>query len=454
MTFRLLLLAAVAAASVSGALHPPLAGNAPEPLDEERFEKIVLIENLVDPLQVKALPDGSVCVIERTGRILMLKPGAKTPVEIAKLTVPTFGEVGLDGIAFDNDFVRTGWLYLFYCPQTNHDILRVSRFTVTNDKLDVASEKVLFEYHIEKAEAAHMGGGMVMTADGTLVIGTGDNSPPIPELPCDQRPGKENHDSFRSAGNSNDLRGKVLRIRPKPDGTYDVPADNLFPDGKDGRKEVFAMGCRNAYRLSVDDKTGWVVWGDVGPNLTPEMGIPSGGYDEINLTRTAGNFGWPMFCGPNEAFAFYDHEKKKVGAKFDVNNPVNPSKNNTGLKRVPPPRPALIWYPSGDSKEFPELGSGGRCSMAGPIYRFGPKQPTGVELPRELDGRLFIYDWCRNWVKSVGLDAEGRVTDIKPFCRHLVFRKPMDMVVAPDGSLLVVEYGDKWNDNTDGQLVK
>src|SRR5262249_34754504 len=187
----------------------------------------------------------------------------------------------------------------------NKDVLRVSRFTVTNEKLDLASEKVLLEYHIEKENAAHMGGGLVMTPDGTLYIGSGDNSPPIPELPCDQRPGKENFDSFRSAGNSNDLRGKVLRIRPRPDGGYDCPPDTLFPGGNDSRPEIFAMGCRNAYRLTADPKTGWVAWGDVGPNLIPEMGIPCGGYDEVNLTRTAGNFGWPMFVGPNEAYHVY-----------------------------------------------------------------------------------------------------------------------------------------------------
>src|SRR5262249_41965070 len=233
--------------------------------------------------------------------------------------------------------------------------MRLSRFTVRGDRLDLSSEKKLLEYKIDVAGAIHMGGGLAMDARGNLYIGTGDNCPPIAEVPIDVRPGHELADAFRTAGNSNDLRGKVLRIHPEPDGTYTVPKDNLFPGGKGGRPEVFAMGCRNPFRLALDPKTHWLYFADVSPNIETSLGIGPEGYDEINQARTAGNFGWPMFTGPNEPFREYDFATKKVGKPWDVNNPVNPSPNNTGAKKLPPPLPALIWYPTGLSKEFPEL---------------------------------------------------------------------------------------------------
>src|SRR5205085_11399006 len=103
----------------------------------------------------------------------------------------------------------------------------------------LASEKKLLDYKIDVAGAIHMGGGLAMDAKGNLYVGVGDNCPPIPEVPIDLRPGKENWDAFRTAAKRMDLRGKVLPIHPEPDGSYTIPKDNLWPDGKEiGRAHV------------------------------------------------------------------------------------------------------------------------------------------------------------------------------------------------------------------------
>jgi len=57
-----------------------------------------------------------------------------------------------------------------------------------------------------------------------------------------------------------------------------------------------------------------------------------------------------------------------VGDFFDPKKPMNLSKNNTGLQQLPPVSPAFIWYPYAASTEFPEVGTGGRNAMAGPVY--------------------------------------------------------------------------------------
>lgn len=427
---------------------------APETFDADRLEKEVVVRACDDPMQIEVLPDGRILFIERYGRMKQFDPKTRKTEILGEIPIALHYETGLLGFALDRSFAETGSLYLFFCPKDNHDTLRLSRFTLRDGKLDMASEIKLLDYHIEYEHDIHMGGGLFMDRKGNLHLGTGDNSPPIGEIPVDQRPGREMVDSFRSSANSNDLRGKVLRIHPEPDGTYSIPPGNLYPEGRDGRPEIYAMGTRNAFRVSVDEETGWVYWGDVGPNVIPTLGIGPNGYDEINQAKRAGNFGWPMFIGPNEAYRNYDFETKKVGELFDLRRPMNLSRNNTGAKELPPPMPALIWYPSGPSDKFPALGSGGRSAMVGPVYHFEEANPSALKLPRAFDRNLFVFDWSRNWVFTATFDAEGSLSGLRPFMPDSIFRKPIDMKIGSDGALYVIEYGDRWAQNIDSQIVR
>src|SRR5690606_13324390 len=120
--------------------------------------------------------------------------------------------------------------------------------------------------------------------------------------PLDGRPGFEQYDARRSSGNSNDLRGKILRYKVLPDGTYDIPDGNLFVEGQEiTRPVIFVMGNRNPYRISVDQKTNFLYWGEVGPDANNDSLATRGprGYDEVNQAREAGFFGWPLFVGNN-----------------------------------------------------------------------------------------------------------------------------------------------------------
>ena len=93
----------------------------------------------------------------------------------------------------------------------------------------------------------------------------------------------------KSSGNANDLRGKILRVTPQPDGTVKIPEGNLFEDVDHGaRSEVYVMGNRNPFRISVDPKTGDLYWGEVGPDAGGRRdGRGPAGYDEINQARGA-----------------------------------------------------------------------------------------------------------------------------------------------------------------------
>ena len=84
--------------------------------------------------------------------------------------------------------------------------------------------------------------------------------------PLDDKPGRELWDARRASGNTQDLRGKILRITPRADGGYAIPAGNLFADSTQGRPEIYTMGHRNPYRIAVDRRSGFLYWGDVGPD--------------------------------------------------------------------------------------------------------------------------------------------------------------------------------------------
>jgi cytochrome c len=381
--------------------------NAAEPVDPARFEKEILVPAARDAIQMEVLPGGDVIFAEFWGTIK--RWDAKSGGVSILGSVPTYakGEIGLLGMAVARDFEQSGHVYALFAPTAKLGTVRVSRFTVKDGRMTAESELELLSWPYDTEHVFHMGGAMWMDGKGDLYIGNGDNCHYDPGLPQDTRPDRKNWDAFRSAANSRDLRGKVLRIHPKPEGGYSIPEGNLFADGKDGRPEVFAMGVRNPFRLSVDDKTSTLYFADVGPNIMPVLGVKPEGYEELNATQTAGNFGWPLFVGPNEALPLYDFAANKEGKRYDPQSSENLSPRNTGLQKLPPAKPALIWYSSLPSKDFPTVGSGGRSIMAGPVYRYDAANPSPIKLPEALDGRLFIYEWMRNWIQTVKLGTPG-----------------------------------------------
>jgi len=425
---------------------------AAEPVDPNRYEKEILVSSSRDALQMEVLPSGDIVFIEFWGAVK--RWDAKTGAVSALGQVPAYakGEVGLLGLAVARDFEQTGYLYVLFSPSAKHGTMRVSRFTVKDGRMPAESEMEVLSWPYDTEHVFHMGGALWIDAKGDLYIGTGDNCHHDPGLPQDTRPDRKNWDAFRSAANSRDLRGKVLRIHPKPEGGYSIPNGNLFPDGKDGRPEVFAMGVRNPFRLTVDDKTGTLYFGDVGPNVSPTLGVTPFGYEEINATQTAGNFGWPLFVGPNETLPLYDFTANKPGKRYEPQSPENPSPRNTGIKNLPPAKPALVWYSSLPSKRFPTVGSGGRTIMAGPVYHFDAGNPSPLKLPESLDGRLFIYEWMRNWIQTVKLDTPG--PELEPFVPTWTLRRPIDMKIGSDGALYFIEYGDQWWENKDSRIVR
>lgn len=440
--------------AIVGVLQTPSAGAA-ETLDPARWEREVLVTAANDPVSVEVVADGRLYFVERMGGFKTWDPRTRLTTELAQLPTHVAWDTGLLSLLLARDFATSGHFYTLRCPEDKHLVMRVSRFTLQGGAVDLKSEKAILEWAIDTEEPPHCGGDLKWDRDGNLVIGSGENTPPQDVPAFDPSPGKERFDARRSSANSQDLRGKILRITPQPDGSYTIPPGNMFADTKVGRPEVFAMGIRNAFRIFADPKTGWIVWGDVGGNVDPNLGLGPEGYDEINLAKAPGFYGWPFMSGPNAPWRTFDPATKKpTGEPFDPRHVVNDSRGNTGLKELPEAQPALLYYPTVASPIWPELGSGGRSITGGPIYHFDPQLASEVKLPQSLDGCLIFAEWMRNWIKVVRLSADGKMEALESFMPGTVFRKPTDLKLGPEGALYVVEYGDKFGNNRDGQIVR
>ncbi|MER5301143.1 ThuA domain-containing protein [Streptomyces lasiicapitis] len=433
------------------------------------YEKIALDENTADPMELDVAKDGKVFYAQRSGEVKIFDPKTHATTTAGKVDTYTGGEDGLVGMELDPSFAKNRWIYLYYAPASaKDDVNRLSRFTVKKDNtLDLASEKKILDVPAYRdrtfPEPGHTGGAVEFGPDRTLYLGVGDDVPPNLDpnwqgyAPLDWRPGKQMLDAARTAGNTNDLRGKILRVKPKDKGGYTIPQGNLFKPGTDKtRPEIYAMGFRNPFRFTVDPKNGNVHVSDYGPDRgAPETARGPEGLVEYNVITKPGNFGWPFCHGNNQAYAPYDPDTQKVGQKFDCAKPVNPSPNNTGLKDLPPLALPEVWYGYGASKEFPEMGSGGSAPMSGPVYRYDPKNPSKTKFPQYFDGANFFYEWARNSVKEMRFDDSGKLLKINDFLKSVKFTKPMDMTFGPDGSLYVLEWGSEFGGgNNDSGLYR
>jgi cytochrome c len=199
------------------------------------------------------------------------------------------------------------------------------------------------------------------------------------------------------------------------------------------------MGCRNPFRIGIHPDTGWLYWGDVGPDASvDDPGRGPAGHDELNLALGPGNHGWPYFVADDRPYREFDFATGATGDPFVREAPLNLSRNNTGARILPPARAALVYYPYAFTPAFPELGAGMRTLIAGPVYR----RPVAASraLPERFEGALLVAEWMRNALFDVRLDAAGGLADIRRL-PDLGLHMPIDFAIGGDGALYVLEYG-------------
>ena len=463
---RSLLVAGAMIAAMAVTTTAAEAGSVIPPGDYQQVSLASGAAELGEPMSLAVLPNRSVVHTARDGTVRVTDAAGNTKTA-GKLNVYTHDEEGLQGVAADPGFATNRYLWLYYSPrlstpdgdaptegtQTDWDRwkgeLNLSRFTLNaDDTLNLASEKIVLRVPNDRGQCCHVGGDIDFDAAGNLYLTTGDDTNPFQSdsySPIDERTNRNpQFDAQRSSANTNDLRGKVLRIRPQPEGTYTIPSGNLFPPGTaQTRPEIYAMGFRNPFRMNVDKATGIVYLGDYGPDAgatNPNRGPQ--GQVEFNRITAPGNYGWPYCTGTNTTTETYNEFTFPSGpsrAKYNcAGGPTNNSFRNTGQTTLPPAKPAWIRY-GGDAGTPPEFGGGSESPMGGPIYRYDPNLNSTIKFPQSLDGRYFAGEYGRKWIKAIEVTGSGGVGDIGAF--PWTGTQVMDMAFGPDGALYVLDYG-------------
>ena len=443
---------------------------------ESNYQKVTLNDFPIEPMGIATLPRGRVLMTERKGRVMLHDPKTGLNTVAAKLDVYQHDEEGVQSIAIDPNFEKNSWVYIYHSLPTGSTpvddpatkdvnegdssfqgtqadwdrfkgIVRLSRYKMTGDEIDLSTEEKILDVPVDRGICCHVGGHIEFDGLGNLYLSTGDDTNPFESQgysPIDDRQGRNPaFDARRSAGNTNDLRGKILRIRPKAGGGYTVPAGNLFPQGTPKtRPEIYLMGLRNPFRIAVDRETNDLYVGDYSPDTNrPDPLRGPDGKGKWFVARGSGNYGWP-FCATDQLpYQDYDFGTRTSSGPFDCAKPVNDSPYNTGLRELPATKHPDVWYGYGASAEFPELGTGGIGPMAGPAYRYDRQSSSKIKWPEYYDGAPLFYEWTRDYLGEFRLDESGKLLKINRILPSIKFDNPIDVEFGSDGALYVLEYG-------------
>jgi glucose/arabinose dehydrogenase len=223
---------------------------------------LVIGDGLDGPSGFEIAPDGRIFVLERAGKVKIVKNGQLLPTPFADLPSEDTGDRGLIGIAFDPEFgVSNHYVYFYY---TGRDLLNhLVRFSAADD-VGTDGPFELFRTS-SPSQLLHVGGSIRFGPDGKLYVAVGDNG------------------NGALAQELDNPHGKILRINK--DGS--IPADNPFfgQPGKLGA--IWAYGFRNPWRFQFDGATGQLYGGDVG-NFS---------WEEVNHISRGANHGWPIHEG-------------------------------------------------------------------------------------------------------------------------------------------------------------
>lgn len=254
------------------------------------------------PTAVAQLPDGRLLVASQNGALRIVRDGSLLPAPALTITaICSNSERGLLGVAPDPEFVSNGHVYLYYTYRgpgrdcgsrtLTGPVNRISRFRMSGDTIDPASESVLID-NISSWNGNHNAGDLHFGPDKNLYISTGDAG-------CDPGGTGGCAGANAAARRTNTLLGKILRITR--DGG--IPSDNPWRGPDSARcnqgdapagtrcQETYAWGLRNPFRIAIDPRSASprVFANDVG----------QGAWEEIDHILPGEDYGWNVregFC--------------------------------------------------------------------------------------------------------------------------------------------------------------
>lgn len=268
----------------------------------ERFRVVQLASGLEYPWGLAFLPDGSLLVTERVGRMWILREGRTRQLVVGLPSMVTSGQGGLLDVALDPAFSTNRWVYFSYAAPGPRGTsgTAVARARLEGNQL--RDLQVLYDMKQKTSSGLHFGSRIVFGRDGMLYISTGER-------------GERNR-----AQDLSDTAGKVLRIHP--DGR--IPQDNPWVTQRNRGipavgvvvPEIYTYGHRNIQGMAVHPETGKIWIHEHGPR----------GGDEINVLIPGANYGWPIIT---------------YGREYSGNTPIGEGTHKEGMEQ-----PLLQWTPS------------------------------------------------------------------------------------------------------------
>lgn len=257
--------AVIGAPAVAAKPDPQSAQQPPAPEGKLKLKQDVLAEGLANPWSLAFLPDGSILVTERPGRLRVIRDGALVTEPVTGLPAPyVANQAGTFEVLPHPDFASNRTLFISYAHGTRQaNATRV--IAATFDGKALSNIRTVFEARPLKNKPVHYGGRLAYLPDGTMLVTLGDG-----------------FDYREKAQTLDNGFGKIVRINL--DGAF--PADNPFVNTKGALPEIWSYGHRNVQGLAVDPASGAVYETEHGPK----------GGDELNRIDKGKNYGWPLAC--------------------------------------------------------------------------------------------------------------------------------------------------------------
>ncbi|MEG3851328.1 PQQ-dependent sugar dehydrogenase [Microcoleus sp. herbarium19] len=309
------------------------------------FKQTTIAQGLERPWGMAWLPDGSMLISEKPGRLRLLKNGVLEPTPIAGVpSVMSSGQGGLMDVSIHPKFAENRFVYLTYSAGTadaNRTRIARARF----DGKALQDLRVIFEVSQIKSGTQHFGSRIQWLPDGTMLVAIGDGGNPPVQLEGDL--------IRKQAQNLRSRLGKIVRLND--DGS--IPRDNPFATTANADPAVWSYGHRNIQGIAFDPGTKrvWVT----------EHGARGG--DELNLAEAGKNFGWPLVT----------HSQEYAGGE------ISQERSRPGMVD-----PKVVWTPA-------------TAPSGLAVY-------TGDRFPA-WRGNLFAGGLVSQDVRRIELDAAGNV---------------------------------------------
>jgi aldose sugar dehydrogenase len=353
---------------------------------QANYRLVPVVGGLEHPWSMAWLPDRSILVTERPGRVRIVRNGILDPTPVGGVpTVFASGQGGLMDISIHPQFAKNRLVYLTYA-YGNDTANRTRLARAVFDGKNLKNLQVIFEVTPVKPGNQHYGSRITWLPDNTLLLAIGDGgNPPLQidgKLPRYQ------------AQNRRSQLGKVLRL--KDDGS--IPSDNPFVKAANTDPAIWSYGHRNIQGMTFDPATKRI-W-------ATEHG--SKGGDELNLVKKGKNYGWPL-AGYSKEYQF-------------PNQDISPNKSLPGLED-----PKAVWTPaiapSGlaiyNGKRFPQwqknLFAGGLVEQAVRRIELDPNGKVTYQEPISIGARVRDIRQGPDELLYVLTDeSEGQLVRIEP----------------------------------------